>query len=197
MVTIGTDIEFFLKNKKGEHISSKELFPNNESIKCKFGIIERDGFAIEIQPKYSKSTLELSYHTQQLLLILQELLDKKELSISNEHCINVDIQNLIVNEDHESMIFGCKADMNSYTNFFNEKEDATKIALRTCGGHVHISIPEYKSKKAGIYYYPSNKESEQLGLNMVKWLDITLGLSSVIIDKSSERRKIYGKIRSV
>jgi len=76
-----------------------------------------------------------------------------------------------------AMEMGCMPDFNVYTQEENPKPSARTV-LRTAAGHVHFS-----------YVNPSLEETT----NIVKCLDATLGLWSVITDRDLFRRNLYGK----
>lgn len=77
----------------------------------------------------------------------------------------------------QALEFGCQPDFNAYTyepNVVNREN----ILLRTSGGHIHIG-----------YDKPSFIKS----IEIVKALDLYLGLPSLMLDTDTERRKMYGK----
>lgn len=77
----------------------------------------------------------------------------------------------------QALEFGCQPDFNAYTyepNVVNREN----ILLRTSGGHIHIG-----------YDKPSFVKS----IEIVKALDLYLGLPSLMLDTDTERRKMYGK----
>lgn len=78
----------------------------------------------------------------------------------------------------EAKLFGCSVDYNAYTEKVNSKPNGTSTNLRSAGFHIHIG-----------YHNPNSLVS----LMLVKALDITLGLPSVLLDKDCERRALYGK----
>ena len=77
----------------------------------------------------------------------------------------------------QAKLFGCEPDLNIYLKSINESPKAN-TNLRTCGGHIHVG-----------YDNPKQAISEML----VYAMDMTLGLESILLDKDTERRKMYGK----
>lgn len=74
--------------------------------------------------------------------------------------------------------FGCEPDFNVYNMEENESCSAKDIGnIRVAGGHIHIG-----------YENPNGFINNLL----IKMLDITLGLESVILDTDEVRRKFYG-----
>lgn len=196
MVTYGSDIELFF-NKDGKSISSMHLFPNHERIETNVGLVERDGYAVELQPMYDTDIRVLADNTKTLLVALHAKMQEQGLEFSTEHIVKVDIPKLIAENDDDSMVFGCKPDLSAYTLNVNTKPDARQIDARTAGGHIHIGIPEVKMRSVLFqgfdFYKPADKTSEKLITNTLHWMDILIGLRSVIIDKPSNRREVYGK----
>lgn len=74
--------------------------------------------------------------------------------------------------------FGCSPDYNAYTMDANEPPLGAETDLRSTGFHIHIG-------------YDNN--DPRTSMELVKYLDITLGVSSVLIDPDVERRQLYGK----
>lgn len=72
----------------------------------------------------------------------------------------------------------CDPDFNAYTEDVNPKPEGASTNLRSAGFHVHVG-------------YPNTSVEESLSI--VKWMDVFLGVPSVIIDPDTERRKLYGK----
>ena len=73
----------------------------------------------------------------------------------------------------------CDPDYNAYTESQNPKPKGDITNLRSTGMHVHLGFKENMS----IPYK----------LTIIKMLDFTLGIPSIIIDKDKDRRTLYGK----
>jgi hypothetical protein len=73
-----------------------------------------------------------------------------------------------------SHIFGCEPDFNAWTNKENLPPIVPKPGMRSAGGHIHVETTLPK-------------------LEVVKALDVTIGLASIFLDKGKDRRKFYGK----
>lgn len=76
----------------------------------------------------------------------------------------------------QAMEFGCSPDFNAYTFMENERVEI-KNNLRVAGGHIHIG-----------YENPN----ENTNLQIVRALDIFLGLPSLFLDDDERRRDYYG-----
>jgi hypothetical protein len=80
-------------------------------------------------------------------------------------------------QSDQALEFGCQPDFNAYTfepNVVNRED----ILLRTSGGHIHIGY---------------NNPSFPKNIEIVKALDLFVGLPSILLDTDTERRKMYGK----
>lgn len=80
-------------------------------------------------------------------------------------------------QSDQAQLFGCSESYNAWTGDINSvsRADAT---LRTAGGHIHIG-----------YDNPNHQDSVRL----IKAMDLFLAVPSIILDKDTERRKMYGK----
>ena len=72
----------------------------------------------------------------------------------------------------------CDADYNAYTEDVNPKPEGGKTNIRSAGFHIHIG-------------YDNN--NIDASLRLVKYLDLYLGVPSVLKDKDKRRRSLYGK----
>lgn len=78
----------------------------------------------------------------------------------------------------QALLFGCDVDYNAYTGQANPKPEGTKTNLRSAGFHIHIG------------YENPNIDTSVL---LVKYLDMYLGIPSVVYDSDKKRRSLYGK----
>jgi len=84
--------------------------------------------------------------------------------------------------------FGCSPDYNVWERKVNEPPTPLDPTFRSCGGHVHLGATEDSP-----YNFLLNLEGKE---NTIKAMDITLGLTSVVLDSSEEaikRKSLYGK----
>lgn len=70
--------------------------------------------------------------------------------------------------------FGCDPDYNAWTGEVNPKPKASDPNLRSAGGHVHVG-------------------TEKDPLEVIKAMDLFLGVQSTIMDPDKRRRDLYGK----
>jgi hypothetical protein len=79
-----------------------------------------------------------------------------------------------------ALLFGCDPDYNAWMGgTMNEKPESTVIPnLRSCGGHIHVGY---------------NKPNMNTSMNLIKIMDIFIGLPSIIQEPDNERKQLYGK----
>lgn len=73
-----------------------------------------------------------------------------------------------------SRVFGCEPDYCAYTKKANPRPRPDHPGMRSAGGHIHV-------------------ETQAHPLEVVKAMDLFLGVPSVIMDDGKERKKLYGK----
>ena len=115
-ITLGSDIEMFVKDKNGKIVSATTMIKN--PINNHAGTITSDGIQLELQPNYNACREVLSDRINYLYETLRQLSAKKNLTISLDDCITIDDSTFkkINNKDKE---LGCKPDYNIYTNNTN------------------------------------------------------------------------------
>ena len=76
-----------------------------------------------------------------------------------------------------ALVFGCDPDFNAWSGEVNPKPKAADETLRSCGGHIHvgydISVVEPKT--------------------LIKYMDLFLGVPSILMDEGTLRKELYGK----
>lgn len=79
----------------------------------------------------------------------------------------------------EANLFGCEPSFNAWRNGKqNRAPKSSNRNLRSAGFHLHIG-----------YDNPTDK----LNIEIIKMMDLFLGIPSMLIDPDTERRKLYGK----
>lgn len=80
----------------------------------------------------------------------------------------------------QAKVFGCEPDQNAWTGRENRFIPATDPRLRSCGGHVHIGLPD-------------NVRNIDTDRGVIRACDVFLGVPSILLDNDTRRREIYGK----
>lgn len=175
---IGCDPEFFLK-QNNKHISAEKKiggtkykpFPIDDLGNC----IQEDNVAVEFNIGASSSLEMFSNNIEKVLNFLKEKLKNYEFSTLSAVSFEDDQLNSI-----QARLFGCEPDYNAWTCKVNPKPYTKDINLRSAGGHIHIGCDLAKQKPEQV----------------IQACDLFLGVPSILLDPSTERRKLYGKAGS-
>lgn len=175
---IGSDPEVFLINESG-FVSSEGKFGGTKEepkeLERKGFFIQEDNVMVEFNIPPAKNLQELTDNIKYMLDYISVAAQQYDCVVSNECSARFNINQL---NTEQAQTFGCDPDFNVYTM---ERNPSVNIelnpTLRTCGGHIHIG---YKDP------------SPEISAILIKALDVTLGLPSLLRDKDRERRKFYG-----
>ena len=78
-----------------------------------------------------------------------------------------------------SKVFGCDPDLSAWNGMPNRTPSMSKAGnMRTCGGHIHVGVEGVDKR------------------DLVKWMDVLLGMPSLFMDDDRKRRTLYGKAGS-
>ncbi len=81
-------------------------------------------------------------------------------------------------DNFQAQQFGCEPDFNFWTLMMNEPAMASPdLLLRSAGGHVHLG------------YDNPNMDTN---IEILRAMDLFLGVPSILMDNDTERRKLYG-----
>lgn len=181
MYSIGCDPELFLRDKiDGQLRASCGLFGGSKEKPLAFGevagfALQEDNVALEfnIPPANDKHTFNSS-----LSLALKELenrADKLGLKLAFEASAIFPADQLT---SEKALVFGCDPDYNAWLMDWNPRPFSDNPLLRSCGGHVHIGCQEFDVEQK---------------MQVIRWMDILLGIPSIGYDKDRQRRELYGK----
>lgn len=81
-------------------------------------------------------------------------------------------------QDPAALVFGCDPDYNAWTLGMNPKPNASDKNLRSCGGHVHVGYDRDNGPKS---------------FEIIRMMDLFLGVPSVLMDTGELRKQLYGK----
>ncbi|MEM4711383.1 MAG: hypothetical protein QXL18_05545 [Candidatus Woesearchaeota archaeon] len=177
IISLGSDPEVFLK-KNSEFISSEVLGIPGDKYNP-FKIVEglsilKDNVMLEFNIPISYTKEEFVNNIKESLLIIKDFLGNN-IEISEVCSVNFPIEQLMT---EHAQTFGCEPDFNCWTLEINKAPCAKNKTLRTAGGHIHVGYEnpdEYKS------------------ITLLRLMDLYLGVPSILLDKDTERRKMYGK----
>lgn len=81
-------------------------------------------------------------------------------------------------EHEKAKEFGCDPDFDAWQERENDKPTCGDLSLRSAGGHLHISYPNFDMDKS---------------IAIIRASDLFLGVPSVLFDNDVKRRELYGK----
>ncbi|MHA2066536.1 MAG: putative amidoligase domain-containing protein [Candidatus Thorarchaeota archaeon] len=183
MLKIGADPELFLK-KDGEFHSSHGIVPGTkrEPHRVPIGAVQVDGMALEFNIDPAENSEEFVHNINTVLSSLREMVPN-EYDFSLESIAMFPKEHMEV-QPEEALLLGCEPDFNAYTG----EENPAPVPLdyiRTAAGHVHLGWTEGRDVEDPAYI--------QNCCSLVKQLDYTLGLPSLVEDRDEVRRNMYGK----
>lgn len=175
---IGSDIEFFVEDNKGVMGSAIGMLHGSKDeprlVSC--GNLQEDNVLAEMA--IDPCTTEGEWQTKlasvknKLSSVVKEF-DHKLITKSSHHFT----QAQLMGWGGMAMEMGCMPDFDVYSQSSNPKPSA-RTTLRTAAGHIHFS-----------YLNPTLEATTSI----VKCLDATLGMWSVLTDSDVFRRSLYGK----
>lgn len=183
-VTIGADPELFLINKKtGEVVSSIGIIPGEKGNPYRSEDMPK-GYGLEIDNILAEFNIPPATTKEEFVDSITYMKDYIKSFVKTKNP-NLDIlckASMVVNDDQlqseEAKLFGCSVDYNAYTERANPKPKGESTNLRSAGFHIHIGYDDYNVNTS---------------LTLIKYLDMYLGVPSVIKDDDTKRRSLYGK----
>lgn len=179
-VTIGTDLEVFVKDtNKNEIISAEGLIGGTKE---KPTPIDREGCFIQEDNVMAEFNVPPAVDPrdmyENIVFVLNHITNKLPEGFDIDVAASALIDGKYL-ETEQAQTFGCDPDYNIWTGLQNEAPNSLLFPnLRTCGGHVHVGY---------------NGPTEELNVKLVKTLDLFLTVPSIIMDKDTMRRVLYGK----
>lgn len=179
MFTFGSDPEFFLF-QKGKFKSAIPVLPNKENPIRKNGYaFYCDNVLAEAQVKPASTKTETVENIGECIRKLSEIVEPCKLVLQSAQTFPDSEL-----EDKEARRVGCDPEWSAYSleQVLPPQEVITTTGFRTAGGHVHLG------------QNPLLENGLQI-LNVVRMLDLFLGVPSVLLDRDKTaraRREIYG-----
>lgn len=177
---VGTDVEVFLRNTiTGDIITAEGIIKGSKDAPEK---MDREGCATQLD------NVSLEYN-------VPPTIDPEEMYENIMYVINtvtgtlpegieiVVIPSATLKDEYLTseiaQTMGCDSSLNAWTRSTNERPSLAKNPnLRCCGGHIHIGYNE-----------PDMPTSEAI----IRAMEVFIGLPSILMDKDTERKKLYGK----
>jgi hypothetical protein len=185
--TVGTDPEFFLKDKESGKLVSAIPFVKGTKDEPETlpsgGTVQQDNVALEFATPPAVDTNDFVEKIRSAFNDIMNFLPNVcELVVTPSAVFDNDQL-----EDERAQQFGCDRDYNAWTISENPKPSHPNKNFRSCGAHIHIGhVPGDGNE---FLLNPYGK------IETIRGMDTFHGLASVRLDKSVEsieRRKLYG-----
>lgn len=174
-ITIGADPEVFVCDQHNTIISaighvggSKE-----QPVPVVNGAVQEDNVLAEYNISPARTSEEFVAYNKSVLAQLRERIAPNDVVIRSSHIFE---KRDLIRSGRKALMFGCDPDFNAWTEQQNIPPSPL-TTLRTAGGHIHVG------------YENSTKERN---IEIIKNMDVLLGLPSVLLDDDSMRRNLYG-----
>ena len=185
--TIGTDTEVFLQTRAGKPVPVIGLIGGTKEkprsvLGGKGYAIQEDNVMAEFNIPPAVTARAFSASIDKILARLTEEVGKHDLEINIAAACHFDPKQL---EHPQAQHIGCEPDFCVWTRSINEFDESKRDLLQTMrssGGHVHVGFTDNGGAPT--------IDSQEL---VVMFLDLFLGVPSVVLDKDHDRRKLYGK----
>lgn len=174
--TIGADPELFLRSlSTGKLVSAVGKIGGSKHdplpISQEGHAIQEDNVAVEFNIPPANNADSFVKDLNFVLDNLKERVSKLGLVFTHEAAASFPEEEL---QTPEAQMFGCEPDFDAWDCMENDRPCASDQNLRSCGGHVHVGTTLNK-------------------IQIVRAMDIFLGVPSVVLDKDIDRRKLYGR----
>lgn len=178
MFTLGSDAEVVLIDTSGKYRSAIGLIGGSKTVprKTEHGYVQEDNVLAEFNVNPAKTEEEFIRNTLLILSDLKDIIKPLDLSIDISASALFGVDQL----QHElAMVAGCDPDFDAWELAINNPPLLEGTQFRSCGGHLHVAFDRAKGDMMSRPY-------------LVRILDLVAGVPSVLMDKDTERRKLYG-----
>ena len=176
-ITVGHDVEVFLKDSEGTPISSigKVGGSKEEPLQTQHGWVQEDGVAAEVNILPATSCTDFVESTILVLNDLLSIIKPLDLELKIDASAIFDESQL---KDPLALLAGCDEDYNAYSMTVNDSPEYTS-GLRGAGGHIHVG-------------WKGGGETLKDIVEVVKAIEYNIVLPSILLDDDKSRRELYG-----
>lgn len=185
-ITIGTDPEMFLFDNETETFKSAiGLIPGSKECPYRpdelvegFGM-QTDNVLIEFNVPAEK--LENGFEFINNILFMKDYICNLLAKHNSNYTVKCQASAYLPNtelEDPQACLFGCDPDYNCYTRRQNPSPVLKEFNLRSAGFHWHVGFEN-----------PTVRDC----IKLIRYMDLFMGIPSVILDKDTKRRSLYGR----
>lgn len=183
-ILVGADPEVFVRKVgKKQFQSAHGLIVGDKKNpqKVHLGAVQVDGMALEFNIDPAKDEAEFVRNITGVMKIMGGMVPAYELvPVPVAHFT----QRVMEKVPAEALELGCDPDFNAWNNGEANPRPNGDVKFRTGAGHVHIGW----TKDVDV----ADPGHQQACIMATKQLDFYLGLSSLIYDKDTKRRTLYG-----
>lgn len=194
LVMLGTDPEYFMKNRSnGQLISAIPYIKGSKTDPKKMpngGYIQADNVAVEFTtiPAKGKDAFIQSLKSS-LMDAIRELPHDHDLAVLPSAEFSEEQL-----KDPKAQEFGCEPDYCAWELKVNDAPIPPTTQFRSCGGHIHVGALDENNE---LVHEDLQFLLIDMGkVDMVRGMDMFHGIVSTILDNSPaaiERRQLYGK----
>jgi hypothetical protein len=183
-ITVGADPEFFLVSKLSGGLTSaiNQVGGTKEQPKelSRPGFfVQEDNVAVEFNIPPAKTLKEFVDSVDWSIKEITSAVNEKHLRPKISAAEIFPPYELL---DPRAQRFGCDPDYNAwFEGAMNGSPQAKNYCLRSCGGHIHVGVKRRTENK------------EQKVWDMVRAMDLYLGVPAVMMDTDVARRELYGQ----
>lgn len=186
-ISIGADPELFIVNSKNNKvISAIGIIPGEKGNPYKADDMP-DGFGLEIDNILAEFNIPPCFCKEDFVRSIEymkDYIDKFVKKVNSDLTISCSASRIVTKDQlnsPEALLFGCSPDYNVYTESENPKPEGESTNIRSAGFHIHLGYANHNITTS---------------LLLVKYLDMYVGLPSIIKDRDKRRRSLYGKAGS-
>ena len=189
-LTMGTDLEGFLRNRKTGIIESaipliSEGKENPRDLGGGYKILH-DNVLIEFNVPPSKTKKEFILNLREGLRRVSNIIGEQyDFVAQASHKFN---KKFLRHQD--ATVFGCSKEYDAWELKVVTPPDCT-TNLRSCGGHLHLGRADFENPSDEILMNPYSK------VRVIKLMDIFVGIPFTILENNDvtnkERKKLYGR----
>lgn len=182
---IGADPELFMVDRKGNLVSAYNAIPGTKEnpFKVNKGAVQVDGMALEFNIDPAETPQQFISNILAVKEELRVMVAKQgyEIKVIPTAEFGIDY---IRAQPREAKELGCTPDYDAYTKSVNPKPDG-EVGFRTASGHLHIGWTEDID--------PLHPDHFEACCMLAKQLDHSIGVYSLLWDRDTKRRQLYGR----
>lgn len=181
---VGSDPELFIVDtKKDKIISSIGLIPGEKGAAYHPANLP-EGFGLQIDNILAEFNIPPTNNEEDFVTsmnVMKEFI-RGFVKLKNPDYDILCRASAFVDEDQlqsdEAKLFGCSPDFNAWKLCQNPKPNGDSTNLRSTGCHIHVGFDD---------------PTDNICLDLIRTMDLFLGVPSVLLDPDTDRRKLYGK----